>query len=91
MKIFNKITAGALSLIIAFMFCSCSANTIEVNLEQNSNSYIQNEDCYFGGDDIMIFKEVIAGELIESDGAKGYYVLDKSQLTSDNKQFIDME
>ncbi len=51
----------------------------------------QKDDCYFGGDDIMIFKEVIAGELIESDGAKGYYVLDKSQLTSDNKQFIDME
>ncbi len=49
------------------------------------------DECYFGGDDIMIFKEIIAGEVIESDGAKGYYVLDKSQLTSSDKQFIDME
>lgn len=49
------------------------------------------DDCYFGGDDIMIFKEIIAGEVIESEGAKDYYVLDKSQLTSSDKQFIDME
>lgn len=49
------------------------------------------DDCYFGGDDIMIFKEIITGEVIESDGEKGYYVLDKSQLISHNKQFIDME
>lgn len=49
------------------------------------------DDCYFGGDDIMIFKEVVAGEAIAENGAKGYYVLDKAQLTSSDKQFIDME
>lgn len=53
------------------------------------------DDCYFGGDDIMIFKETIVGEAITDDsdtnGAKGYYILDKTQLTSPNKQFIDME
>lgn len=53
------------------------------------------DDCYFGGDDIMIFKEIIAGETItdgnDENGAKGYYVFDKSQLTSQDKQFIDME
>lgn len=53
------------------------------------------DDCYFGGDDIMIFKENTVGETITDDsdtnGAKGYYVLDKSQLTSLDKQFIDME
>ncbi|MCD7873273.1 MAG: hypothetical protein LUG21_08330 [Clostridiales bacterium] len=53
------------------------------------------DDCYFGGDDIMIFQEKIVGETITDDsadnGAKGYYVLDKSQLTSPDKQFIDME
>ena len=48
--------------------------------------------CYFGGDDVMIFKEItVTGEVVESEGAKGYYVLDKSQLTSPDKQFIDME
>lgn len=53
------------------------------------------DECYFGGDDIMIFKENIVGETItngnDTNGAKGYYVLDKSQLTSSDKQFIDME
>ena len=49
------------------------------------------DDCYFGGDDMMIFKENIDGETAESNGAKGYYVLDKSQLKSPDKQFIDME
>ena len=49
------------------------------------------DDCYFGGDDIMIFKETIIGETVTENGAKGYYVLDKSQLTSPDKQFIDME
>ncbi len=53
------------------------------------------DDCYFGGDDVMIFKEVISGETIAGDnaenGAKGYYVLDKSQLTSPNREFIDMQ
>lgn len=49
------------------------------------------DDCYFGGDDIMIFKEVVTGETVAEDGAKGYYVLDKSQLTSSDTQFIDME
>lgn len=49
------------------------------------------DDCYFGGDDIMIFKEIITGEVVETDGVEGYYILDKSQLTSPNKQFIDME
>ena len=62
-----------------------------------SGNYITNiipkspEDyCYFGGDDIMIFKEIVYEQATESDNAKGYYVLDKSQLTSPNKQFIDM-
>lgn len=50
------------------------------------------DDCYFGGDDIMIFKEVtVTNEAVESEGLKGYYILDKSQLTSSDKQFIDME
>ncbi len=50
------------------------------------------DDCYFGGDDVMIFKEItVTGEVVESEGAKGYYVLDKSQITSPDKQFIDME
>ena len=49
------------------------------------------DDCYFGGDDMMIFKEIIADEVTEADGAKGYYVLDKSQFKSPDKQFIDME
>ncbi len=48
--------------------------------------------CYFGGDDIMIFKEItVTGEVVESEGANGYYVLDKSQIASPDKQFIDME
>ncbi len=48
--------------------------------------------CYFGGDDVMIFKEItVTGEVVESEGAKGYYVLDKSQLASPDKQFIDIE
>lgn len=51
----------------------------------------QDDECFFGGDDIMIFKEAVAGEEIESDGSHGYYVFDKSQLTSSDKQFIDME
>ena len=50
------------------------------------------DDCYFGGDDIMIFKEVaVTGEAIEAEGAKNYYILDKSQLTSQDRQFIDMK
>ena len=50
------------------------------------------DDCYFGGDDIMIFKEIaVTDEVVESEGTNGYYVLDKSQLTSPDKQFIDME
>lgn len=49
------------------------------------------DDCYFGGDDIMIFKEKIEVETTESNGENGYYLLDKSQLSSSNKQFIDME
>jgi len=50
------------------------------------------DDCYFGGDDVMIFKEItVTGEVVESEGTNGYYVLDKSQLTSPDKQFIDME
>ncbi len=50
------------------------------------------DDCYFGGDDVMIFKEItVTGEVVESEGANGYYVLDKSQLASPDKQFIDME
>ena len=53
------------------------------------------DDCYFGGDDVMIFKEVTSGETVTDGstktGAKGYYVLDKSQITSPDKQFVDME
>ncbi len=50
------------------------------------------DDCYFGGDDVMIFKEIaVTDEVVESEGTNGYYVLDKSQLTSPDKQFIDME
>lgn len=53
------------------------------------------DDCYFGGDDVMIFKERIAGETTKTDSsdneAKRYYVLDKTQLTSPVKQFMDME
>ena len=50
------------------------------------------DDCYFGGDDIIIFKEVaVTGEAIEAEGAKNYYILDKSQLTSQDRQFIDMK
>lgn len=52
------------------------------------------DECYFGGDDIMIFKERAVGEAItdssDTNSAKGYYVLDKSQLTSPDKQFINM-
>lgn len=53
------------------------------------------DECYFGGDDIMIFKEKTVGETItdssNTNNAKGYYILDKSQLTSSDKQFIDIE
>lgn len=53
------------------------------------------DDCYFGGDDVMIFKENTEGETITNgnadNGTKDYYVLDKSQLKSPDKQFIDME
>lgn len=53
------------------------------------------DECCFGGDDVMIFKEVVTGETITDgdnvNGAERYYVLDKSQLTSANKQFIDMK
>lgn len=48
------------------------------------------DDCYFGSDDIMIFKETVTGESTSENDIKGYYVLDKSQLTSPDKQFIDM-
>ncbi len=63
-----------------------SGNYITEITPRNPKDY-----CYFGGDDVMIFKEFIGGEIVESDGTKGYYVLDKSQLTSPDKQFIDME
>lgn len=63
-----------------------------------SGNYITNiipksseDECYFGGNDIIIFKETVYEEATEADDAKGYYVLDKSQLTSSDKQFIDME
>ena len=49
------------------------------------------DDCYFGGDDIMIFKETVTGEVTESDGLKNFYVLDKSQLTLPDKAFSDMK
>ena len=63
-----------------------SGNYITEITPRNPKDY-----CYFGGDDVMIFKEFIGGEIVESDGTKGYYVLDKSQITSPDKQFIDME
>lgn len=63
-----------------------------------SGNYITNiipksseDECYFGGNDIIIFKETVYEEATEADDAKGYYVVDKSQLTSSDKQFIDME
>ena len=49
------------------------------------------DDCYFGGDDIMIFKETVTGEVTESDGLKNFYVLDKSQLTLPDKVFTDLK
>lgn len=62
-----------------------------------SGNYITNiipksseDECYFGGNDIIIFKETVYEEATEADDAKGYYVLYKSQLTSSDKQFIDM-
>jgi len=49
--------------------------------------------CYFGGDDVMIFCDVVASDTNgdNTNNGIGYYVLDKSQLTSANKQFIDMK
>lgn len=49
------------------------------------------DNCFFGGDDIMIFEKVDEGETVVSDGAKGFYILEKSKLMSADKQFIDME
>ena len=74
-------------------------NDRKISVYDKSGNYITEivpknpkDDCYFGGDDVMIFKEItVTGEVVESEGAKGYYVLDKSQLTSPDKQFIDME
>lgn len=40
------------------------------------------DDCYFGGDDYMFFKNLSEQEV---------YVFDKSQLTSENKQFIALQ
>lgn len=49
--------------------------------------------CYFGGDDVMIFCDVVASDTNgdNTNNGIGYYVLDKSQLTSHDKQFIDMK
>lgn len=49
--------------------------------------------CYFGGDDVMIFCDVAASDTNgdNTNNGIGYYVLDKSQLTSHDKQFIDMK
>lgn len=48
------------------------------------------DNCCFGGDDIMIFESISEGEVVNINGANNYYVFDKSQLTSQDKQFIDM-
>ncbi len=74
-------------------------NDRKISVYDKSGNYITEivpknpkDDCYFGGDDVMIFKEItVTGEVVESEGAKGYYVLDKSQIASPDKQFIDME
>lgn len=63
-----------------------SGNFITEIIPKNPKDY-----CYFGGDDIMIFKEISTGEVMESDGVKSFYVLDKSQLLSPDKQFVDMK
>ena len=61
-------------------------NYITEIVPKNTKDY-----CYFGGDDVMIFKETnVADEPETVEGATGYYILDKSQLTSSAKQFIDM-
>ncbi|MDE6752882.1 MAG: hypothetical protein K2J59_08950 [Eubacterium sp.] len=80
------------------MYIDENFNDRKIYVYDKSGNYITEivpknpkDDCYFGGDDVMIFKEIIGGEIVESDGAKGYYVLDKSQLTSPDKQFIDIE
>lgn len=53
------------------------------------------DECYFGGDDFMFFKDVYAAETVTdsstASSANVYYILDKAQLTSGNMQFIDME
>ena len=40
------------------------------------------DECYFGGDDYMFFKDLSKNEV---------YALDKSQLASENRQFIDLQ
>ena len=49
------------------------------------------DDCYFGGNDIMLFKDIDYGEIVKADGANGYYTLDKSQLASESRQFTDIK
>ena len=47
------------------------------------------DDCYFGGDDVLIFQSVTTGETVE-DSLATYYVLNKSQLLETNKPFKDI-
>lgn len=42
------------------------------------------DECLFGGDDFMFFKS------ISENGTTSYYAIDKSTLTSPNRQFTDM-
>lgn len=43
-----------------------------------------NDDCYFGGNDIMFFKE------ITDDGSEQYYAIDKTKLIQGETDYIDM-
>lgn len=48
------------------------------------------DECFFGGDDVMIFKEVTElGVAVEQNGVEGFYVLDKSTLP-DSYEFTYM-
>lgn len=58
-----------------------SGNYITEIIPKNSK-----DDCYFGGDDIMIFRDISAGENSDS---HGYYMLDKATLP-DSYEFTYM-
>ena len=47
------------------------------------------DDCYFGGEDVLLFQTITTGEQMES-GLETYYVLDKSHLLETDKPFEDI-